>query len=295
MFDYPLLAPEIRSFLERSATQAETEQALRQLVSSGRLFQLAEFYSLRNDPSLATRRRAGNQRAAQLLGTGHRIGRRLSRFPFVRGVGISGSLSKNYADESADIDFFIITSSNRLWIARTLLHGLKKLSFLAGRQHWYCMNYFIDEAALEMPEKNIFIAAEAVTLQPVAGLDALSKFRTANEWAFRFFPNYSQPDSPYFSHKVTGAWFQRLAEKLFAHRAGSMLDNYLMRLTAKRWMKKERTQKKNIKGDVLSLRAGKHFARPNPDHFQKKILDRYTASIASLEPAAAISSTAFSE
>jgi hypothetical protein len=62
-----------------------------------------------------------------------------------------------------------------------------------------------------------------------------------------------------------------------------LLDNYLMRLTAKRWMKKERSNKRNIKGDVLSLRVGKHFARPNPDHFQKKILEQYATRLADLE------------
>jgi hypothetical protein len=93
----------------------------------------------------------------------------LYRFPFVRGIGISGSLSKNYADEDADIDFFIITSRNHLWIARTFLHGLKKLSFLVGKQDWYCMNYFIDEEALVIAEKNIFTATEVVTLKPVCG------------------------------------------------------------------------------------------------------------------------------
>jgi predicted nucleotidyltransferase len=37
----------------------------------------------------------------------------LSWFPYIRGIAISGSLSKNFADENSDLDFFIITAANR--------------------------------------------------------------------------------------------------------------------------------------------------------------------------------------
>ncbi|MEI9810645.1 MAG: hypothetical protein WDO16_23755 [Bacteroidota bacterium] len=142
---------------------------LEQLVAEGTIFRIAEFYLLQNDSALVKRRREGNQRAGQLLPKAMRIGRFLSRFPYVRGVGISGSLSKMYADEKADIDFFIITKANRLWIARTFMHLFKKLTFLTGRQHLYCMNYYIDEKALKLGEQNIYTAIETVTLLPAGG------------------------------------------------------------------------------------------------------------------------------
>ena len=87
----------------------------------------------------------------------------LFQFPFVRGVFISGSLSKRCAAEKEDVDYFIVTSANRLWIARTIMHLYKKLTYLRGRQDRYCMNYFIDEEALEIKEKNIFTAVEMIT------------------------------------------------------------------------------------------------------------------------------------
>ena len=55
------------------------------------------------------------------------VSRLISKFPYVEGVGISGSLSKGYYDDDGDIDFFIITSPKRLWIARTFLILYKKL------------------------------------------------------------------------------------------------------------------------------------------------------------------------
>lgn len=271
LFHYPVSAEEIRKFLDTPATSPKVTTALDELLNKKQIFRFDEFYTLRNDPSLIQRRRKGNEHAEELLHIANRIGARLYKFPFVKGVGISGSLSKNYADEGADIDFFIITQANRLWIARTLLHCLKKISYLTGKQHWYCMNYFIDEEALLMTEKNIFIATEVLTLKPVCGIDAMDTFFEVNNWANAYFPNYGQLD-PAIHHDTGRSWFKKLVEPIFSNRFGDWLDNCLMRITGKRWASKEKHHKVNMKGNPMALRVAKHFGRPDPEHFQKKIL-----------------------
>jgi hypothetical protein len=180
---------EVLFFLDRKVEEPALTGALDALVVDGCLFRLGPFYSLRDDPALAERRCKGNQHAERLLAIAAKGSRLLFRFPYVRGVGISGSLSKNFADENADIDYFIITRSNRLWIARTLMHGFKKLNFLIGREDWYCMNYYVDEEALKIEEMNIFTATELITLKPVCGNGALERFFDANDWATAYLPN----------------------------------------------------------------------------------------------------------
>jgi hypothetical protein len=272
IFRYPLMAAEIHRFVNCQISRDQLDTVLAEMVSAKQLYLHNGFYCLEEDASMIQRRLDGNARAASLLPMGHRIGRQLGKFPFVRGVGISGSLSKNFADQQADIDFFIITSANRLWIARTLLHGLKKLSFLFGKQHWLCMNYFIDEEVLLMQEQNLFIAMELVTLKPVSG-NGLNRFFNANQWALDYFPN---------QHEIaaTGihpgrAWYKRTIEWMINNKLGDWLDDQLMRITSKRWEKKEREQRLNSKGFPLSLRIAKHYGRPNPEHLQKRILDLY--------------------
>jgi len=143
IFHYPLTGAEIRQFLDRNASETAVQQWIGELQEQGKLFFHNGFYSLQDNPLLSIRRKEGNQYAAVLLKKAVSIGRFLYRFPYVRAIGISGSLSKNFADEKADIDFFIITKSNRLWIARTLMHLYKKLSFLRGRQHFYRQQQFL--------------------------------------------------------------------------------------------------------------------------------------------------------
>ncbi len=280
MFHYPISVIETHQFLHTPIPAREIEPLLQKLVAEKRLFKLNEYYSLRNDHSLVIQRRNGNDRAGKLLPAAYRIGKLLQKFPFVKGVGISGSLSKNYADAEADFDFFIITEANKLWIARSLLHGLKKISFIFGKQHWLCMNYFVDEEALELIEKNIFIATEVVTLKPVALTAAIQKFFSANKWTANYFPNHIQ-DPAFIDERKP--WGKKLIEAMFNNRAGSWLDDYLMRVTEKRWLQKEKLCKLNMKGEVQSLRVSKHFARPNPEFFQKKILALYDSKLKSLE------------
>ncbi len=68
----------------------------------------------------------------------------IKRFPFVRAVLVTGSLSKNSSDRHADLDFMVIAGKNRLWIARTILMLFKKI-FLLNSYKYFCINYFISE------------------------------------------------------------------------------------------------------------------------------------------------------
>ena len=68
------------------------------------------------------------------------------------------------------------------------MHLFKKLTFITGHQHYFCMNYYIDEEAMLIGSQNIFTAIEIGTLLPVAGKDTLDNFFRINNWSRQFFP-----------------------------------------------------------------------------------------------------------
>jgi len=271
LFNYPLTKDEIFHFLDRPMDPGELKPVLQQLVVDKRIFQLGNFYSLQPDPALCTRRINGNNKAELLIQTAYKVGGFLYRFPFVRGIGISGSLSKNFADLHTDIDFFIITRTNRLWIARTLMHLFKKLTFITGHQHWYCMNYYIDEEAMLIEEQNIFTATEMVTLLPVCGNGTMDRFYDQNNWTDTYFPNQIiRKHSVLLSRS---GWLKRSLEWLLNNKAGNALDDLLMRITVRRWKEKEVLQKTNSHGNRMGMCAGKHFSKPKPEFFQRRVLE----------------------
>jgi len=277
MFSYPLLKEEIRLFLDRTVREEQLTAALDEMKSDDRIYCIDGLYTLRNDHAIISRRRAGNSKAEVLLKKARKISAFLYWFPYVRGIGISGSLSKNFADENTDIDFFIITKTNRLWVARTCMHLFKKLTFLAGRQHWFCMNYYVDEYAMQVHEQNIFTATEVITLVPVHGNGVLTNFFNANNWIRDYFPN--QPPKTGNPIKPKETFLKRSIEYCLDNNIGDKLDNYLMKLTTRRWKHKEQTRKVNARGDRMGLSTGKHFAKPNPEFFQRKVLAEYDRRI----------------
>ena len=282
IFHYPLTEKEIRSFLDRPFDEMEFNNSLSELLRSQHIFRLHEFYSLQNDLSLAERRRKGNEMAATLLTTAERISNLLFKFPYVRAIGISGSVSKNFADENADIDFFIITKANRLWIARTLLHLFKKNPFLKNRSRHYCMNYFVDEAGLVIEEKNIYTATELFTIIPMAGNGSMENLFKTNSWSHHYFPNMDLP-SVKKDVKIYSLWFKKLAESILNNKLGDSLDDYFMRLTTRRWKKKEKEQRLNTKGERMGLKTGKHFSKPNPIFFHDWFMDNYEKKLAEMK------------
>jgi hypothetical protein len=280
MFDYPLRKREIFNFLGHCDNFTEFEQALEHLKSESVLFKVGDFYSLQNNYTVAERRNKGNEKAAIMLKKAEKAAKVIAAFPYVKGVAVSGSLSKYFADENADIDFFIITATNRLWIARTLLHIFKKITFLFNMQDFFCMNYFVDEAEPCIVEKNIYTAMEIATILPLHGRNMFDVFYRENNWTRMFFPNkYLDASS---TKEIRRTWYKYIVEKLFDNRFGNSLDDYLMKLTAKRWASKTQLKKKNSKGYLMSMYTGKHYSKPNPEHFQKILLQRYENNLSEM-------------
>ncbi len=280
IFSYPLKKEEIWQFLQQCCEMHDFNTALDELAADGIIFFADGFYGLQHNISLVQRRLKGNTLATAQLPRAQKIARFLSGFPYVRAVGISGSLSKNFADEKSDIDLFVITSANRLWIARTIMHLFKKLTFLAGKQNWFCMNYYVDEKGLQIKEKNIFTAIETATLLNLQGSESFREFFLANAWVNALFPNHvSNVDS---IKEVQNHFVKRIIEKLFNNKAGDWLDNKLMNITGKRWNKKTTKQKLNTRGIIMGLDAAKHYAKPDPCNFQVKVLEQYEKKLQEL-------------
>ena len=218
-----------------------------------------------------------NKFAVEQMVIAHKAAQILSGFPYVKGLAISGSLSKNYGNDKTDVDFFIITTANRLWIARTMMHLYKKFTFLTGKSNWFCMNYYVDEAVPEIEEKNIFTSMEIITLLPMYGKIALDNFLLANQWTKNYFPVHC-PDTDKAVTFNKGL-LARLVEKLFNNNIGNAIDNRLMKITAGRWKKKVERNKKNKKGNPLGMIINKHCSKPDPKNFQDKVIKAYEAKL----------------
>ncbi|MFN0173665.1 MAG: nucleotidyltransferase domain-containing protein [Saprospiraceae bacterium] len=276
VFSYPLRGEEIFAFCgETSATQEAVLESIQVLVAQGKVFQFGSFFQLKNDASWAAQRLDCNHRADDFLSIARRMARFIGGFPYVRGVFVSGSLSKHCMRPDSDVDFFIVTEPGRLWLARTLLVIYKKI-FLLNSHKYFCINYFIDTEHLEIEEKNLFTATESVTLLPMWGSEFYEAFCRANTWAWQRYPHFaSRPvkDVPLHSSSL----LKKSLEKILSGKLGDWLDRKAMLFTVGFWKRKFRNMDENTFDLALKSRRG--ISKHHPLHFQKKVLDRFEENL----------------
>ncbi|MES2557640.1 MAG: nucleotidyltransferase domain-containing protein [Bacteroidota bacterium] len=267
VFQHPLTAQEIGASIHLES--ATINDLLSALVASGLIFQQEDFYGVFDPENKVARRKKGMGRAQQLYQKALKTGRFIQRFPFVKGVGISGSLSKGILHQDGDFDFFIITQHNRLWIARTLLILYKKL-FLFNSKKFFCVNYFIDDKNLEIEEKNLFTATEIHSLIPVVG-DVLAEFQHTNQWVSSYYPGATF--SSVIHPEENKPWLSALISGMLKGRLGEWADKRCMNITFRRWKKKFsyfQTEKFE-----LTLKTRRYISKHHPSDFQTKVLSRH--------------------
>jgi hypothetical protein len=268
IFFWPLTAGEIRDFYPDPIERSDLEGILSEMVRKQRIFHIGPYYLVENAPHWIEARHEYTARAEQYMSIARRMARVITGFPFIRAVFISGSLSKHAVGPNGDVDFFLITTPNRLWLARTLLVLFKRF-FLFNSHKYFCINYLIDTEHLEIPEKNIYTATEIVTLLPIYGAVQYHQFRTANAWTGQFLPNFPLRDTTAVPPERTGL-LKKTTEYLLGGRVGEWLDVLSMRFTMAFWRRKFRHL--SDADFNAAIRSHRYESKYHPLHYQKKVL-----------------------
>lgn len=275
IFSYPLGVAEVhRAQPDAQMTLADSRQSLEKFHAAGWIEKESGFYGFGDLKEKVPRRQKGNELADMQLEVAKRRSKFISNFPFVRAVMISGSLSKEYMDADADIDFFVVTKPGRLWLARTLLILYKKI-FLLNSHKTFCMNYFIDEAHLEIEDKNIFTATEVAFLIPTYNKDLYTNFRAANSWTDAYYPIFKVRGKDAI---VEGGESRRkrFSEWLFSGSLGEKLDAYFLRITLRRWQKKfDHLTPEHFE---VALRSRQYVSKHHPGNYQAYVMGKLQES-----------------
>jgi hypothetical protein len=269
VFRHPVTLQEICAFnaLETSPEKALPE--LQRLQETGMITFKNGHYCLGNAEEKIKKRLQSEQRFEQHVPRIGWFARLIARFPYVECLAISGSCSKGLMSRDGDVDYFVITRPGRLWLCRSILIGFKKL-FLFNSHKYFCLNYFIDSTALEIPDKNIFVASEIRTLLPVSNPALFEKFLRANRWTSDFLPNKNGYNSLFLMKKHPVNNIRRGIEWMFRKKMGDALDNLCFRLTLSRW--KRKFPGFNPEDFDLNFRSRKSVSKHHPYGFQIRAL-----------------------
>jgi hypothetical protein len=285
LFHHPMSAEEIRRYMGAGAAGTGTlSSALEALVEQGLVFAMSDFYALRKIDLLTGRRIHGERRALSALHTAKKYTRIISAFPFVRMVSISGSLSKGYMDQDADIDYFVVTEPGRLWLCRTLLVAFRWV-FLLNSRKYFCINYFLSSDNLSIPDRNIYTAIETVSLIPTYNYPLYLELLQQNAWVREWLP-YAATNGDEWCVRARRQPVRRMTEWLFSGWLGRWMEARCYRLTL--YYRKKKFSHFDEPTFQHRMRARKDASKHHPSGFQERILKSYDRNVRDFEARHAI-------
>lgn len=205
IFDYPLTIFEIHKWLiGRKVSLYQVEKALNKLYQVSSVKYQGGYYFLPRRAGLIARRKRRKRQSDSYLRKARILASFLKIIPWIKLVGISGGLAVDNASKKDDIDLFVITGKNRLWISRLLTLILLSLSGqrrkvgekgrkIAGK---LCINTLLEEDRLEQSNKDIYLAHEVLQMKVLWQRDGVyEKYLQDNEWVFKYIPNWVGPQT----------------------------------------------------------------------------------------------------
>jgi hypothetical protein len=195
LFDYPLTFQEAHRYLVGvQASLSMVQDAVEEgLLAEGRLVRQRGYLALPGRESIVETRRRREAASARMWRLGMLFGTAIASLPFVRMVAVTGALAvDNVEEKEADVDYLIVTASNRVWLARSLAIGIVYLARLA--RVTICPNYVMSIDALEQGDHSLFTAHELAQMVPIYGPRMYERLLTTNNWMRQYLPNASSAE-----------------------------------------------------------------------------------------------------
>jgi len=253
LFDYPLTAGEIKKFLPEPV-DATFEEILSQ-VGSG------PYYCLPGREEIIDLRRRREIHSQSKLKKAKKVVAILTFIPWLKLIGVTGTLAMGNSNEGDDIDLMIITASRRLWLTRGLVVAFLLLTGQYRRpgkiKDRICPNLMISEDVLEFSDRDLFTAHEIVQMKPIFERgNTYQRFLEANSWVRKFLPNAIENAKC----KMQNAKLQfKIQNYLF-----DILESISYKLQL-RYMKKKRTTETTTPSVI----------RFHPQDVRRRVLDEY--------------------
>ncbi len=224
VFDFPVTLDEITKALPMAAAKPEVEAALANSGPlTGQVNLAGRFYVLVGQEHLVEVRKRRHESSERLIRTATGYGSLISELPFVRMVAVTGSLAVENADAGDDIDYLIVTTKGRLWLARAMAILIVRLAGLRGVT--LCPNYMLSESVLALSERDSYTARELLQMRPIAGHDVYERMLAENEWWRDLLPNWDASIEP---TKRRRSFVARLGEVIMGGKKGDALERWLL-------------------------------------------------------------------
>ncbi len=199
VFDFPLSREELIKFqISNFSPQINPKIRVSHLKTKG------AYYFLKGREKLVALRKKRESWSHGKIALAMHTAKLLSIVPTIQMVAVTGGLAMNNCDKDDDIDFLIIAKSGTMWTTRFLsvllleLLGKRRRPFEQSASNKICLNMFIDDSHLKVPEKeqDIFSAHEVAQIKVLWSREGTKdRLWKENRWVNKFLPHYKASNS----------------------------------------------------------------------------------------------------
>lgn len=208
IFNYPLTLEQVTHYLinNKSLQPYEVEKSVKKAADFVKEYN--GYIFLKNKKKLLLTRERRIRESEKKLIIAENAAFFLSFLPSVYFIGISGGLSLKNVEENDDIDFFIITARDTIWITRFLLLlileflGLRRKKSSIVAKNKICLNMLVEETHMEIEQKDLYTAHEVIQVFPLAQYqNYYQKFLNSNKWITKYLPSSLKQNKNYTDNK----------------------------------------------------------------------------------------------
>lgn len=186
IFKHPLRDAELVRMVD-PARPERVEEAMRRATAEGLLERRHSHVFRPGRRDLIERRTERAANAERLWPLARIAASTVASLPFVRGVLVTGSLSKLSTAPGDDVDFMVLTAPGRVWTVHSLLQ-VSRRTWPRVVRDLFGSNYVLAEDRPLIGDRNLFTAIELVTAVPMSGPGACTRLMEANDWVRRYVP-----------------------------------------------------------------------------------------------------------
>lgn len=260
LLDYPLTLGEIwkYSLILPGENLPETDLSemleIMEADSIGKIIERKNgFYFLRGRSGLAAARMKGQVSAQDKYKIAIKTAHYLKFIPGIKLVAVCNSLAMGNVREASDIDFFIITAKDRIWLTRLLVTVMTQIlgmrRYKGKVNNRVCLSFYITENNLDLEKVTLpvdpYFYYWLASLDPILDNRCFDGFIGANAWLKRYLPNFF-PKMPNTSRRTENSFWSGLINKMNSFWFYSFLGVWLENLARFIQLKKMSKNKNSL-------------------------------------------------
>lgn len=195
IFDYPLTIEELKQFLwfAKKLDDMDFFNNLQTMLDNKHIFCKHNFYFLKDRQENVKKRQLKVKLLEQKMAIAKRAIDKLRKVPFLRAVFVCNNVAFGFPNEDSDIDVFMVTQKNYIWLVRFFSTIILKFFRLRTSKHNHkdkvCLSFYATDNNLNLENlrmkkrADIYLVYWLLRLVPIYDPDNLyNSIIRANKW-----------------------------------------------------------------------------------------------------------------